>query len=218
MAQVISALQQKGGVGKSTLVCGIAYLLGRQGAKVLIVDADRQGTCVAYHDTAEKQPFNITAVTDEAGLRNVLATYGPDHDLVLIDTPGIESQLTAHVAASSDLVLIPSTPSQPDAIGASRTWSLVERVRAANGGRPRDVQIILTKFHHKARITARITEAFLGHGMPLYTHGLQELTGFKEMYSTGVPTGAAAGALQFLVAQMQRDGVITWSRAPESCQ
>lgn len=215
MAQVISALQQKGGVGKSTLVCGIAYLLARQGAKVLIVDTDRQGTCVAYHDIAETQPFNITAVMEEAGLRNVLATYGPHHDLVLIDTPGMGSQFSAHVAAVSDLVLIPSTPSQPDAIGASRTWSLIEHVRTANGGQPRDMRIILTKFHHKARITARITETFLGHGMPLYTHGLPELTGFKEMHSTGVPSGAAMGALQFLVAQMKHDGVITWSRSDE---
>lgn len=210
MLQTISALQQKGGVGKSTLICAIAHYLGRLGARVLIIDADRQGTCTAFHDCVE-QPFNVIAALDVASLAAALDRYAADHDLVLIDTPGIDSALTAHVAAASDLVLIPSTPSAPDAQGAARTWSLVERVRAANAGRPHDVRVILTKYQPTARITASIAESFRSNGMPLYPYGLQELTGFKEMYSIGGANGAAAGALKQLITHMQLDRIIKWT-------
>lgn len=210
MPEIISALQRKGGVGKSTLMCCLAYHLARQQARVLVIDSDRQETCGGYHDLAAGTSFNITTAFDEKRLRAVIERYGPEHDVVLIDTPGIESQLTSHVAAASDLVLIPATPSAPDARGAGATWALVQRVRAANGGRPANALVVLTKYARTARITESITDSMRKAGLPLYPWGLQELTGFKEMFSTGAPAGGAHTASRQLVTHLQLDGAIAW--------
>jgi len=211
--EIISVLQRKGGVGKSTLVCCLAYHLARQRARVLVIDSDRQETCGGYHDCAAGTSFNITTAFDEQRLRAVIARYGPEHDVVLIDTPGIESQLTSHVAAASDLVLIPVTPSAPDARGAHSTWDLVQRVRASSGGRPEKTAVVLTKYARTARITENITTSMRNAGLPLYPWGLQELTGFKEMFSTGAPAGVAHTASLQLVTHLQLDDVIAW-KAP----
>ena len=40
--QVISFMQQKGGVGKTTVSSSVAYTLARQGKRTLYVDADSQ--------------------------------------------------------------------------------------------------------------------------------------------------------------------------------
>ena len=210
MAETIAVLQRKGGVGKSTLICSFAYHLSRQGARVLVVDTDRQGTCMRYHDLAQTTEFNIVTAFDDARLRAVLERYGPEHDVVLIDTPGVESRLTSYVAAASDLVLIPASPSLPDAEGAASTWELVQRVREANNRRPKKALVVLSKFVPTARVTASIAKSMRDAGLPLYPWGMQELTGFKEMFSTGVPVGVSHQASLRLLTSLQLDGHISW--------
>ena len=44
-ARVVTVINQKGGVGKTTSVINVAAQMGLRGHKVLVVDADSQGNC-----------------------------------------------------------------------------------------------------------------------------------------------------------------------------
>lgn len=85
MRIVISIVHTKGGVGKTTSAIYLAAAAARQGLRVVVLDADPQGSALLWAQAAaaagEPMPFTVLA----ADMRMITAP--PTADLVLIDTP-----------------------------------------------------------------------------------------------------------------------------------
>jgi len=59
-AKIISFLNGKGGVGKTTTSINIATCLARQGHKVVMVDTDPQGSISNWYDESKCQLLPLT--------------------------------------------------------------------------------------------------------------------------------------------------------------
>ncbi len=129
MSVIISVVNQKGGVGKTTTAVNLAAGLSEAGKFVLLVDLDPQGNATSglgikyrelqsglYHALmGQSRVHDVIANTSHAGLRVIPAT--PDlagANVELVSVEGRErklSDLLAEVSSAYDYVLIDCPPS-----------------------------------------------------------------------------------------------------------
>lgn len=132
--KIISLLNEKGGVGKSTLATNIATALHRQNKRVVLIDADSQGTAHDWRRASENETDlpPVISIVEREKLESLIATL--DADIVIIDSPAGSSRIAGTIVRLSDVVLLVIQPSGPDVWASSVAVKLIYS-RRANGGK-----------------------------------------------------------------------------------
>lgn len=130
-AIVLAVSLQKGGVSKTTTAVNVAFLLARKGKRVLLVDADPQGSATV---NVGQDPHGL-----ELGRRTLTAVLDPANDLPTRDavTPvceGLFDLLASSIALSEIEVSLMSDP----------TASLAMREKLSEVGEAYDFMVIDT--------------------------------------------------------------------------
>lgn len=136
-AKVIAVANQKGGVGKTTVSMQLAGTLVRRGYRVLVVDADPQGTAMRWAASAQdERPFPATVVGLAAAgnkLHREVVKLAEDYDYVIIDCPpAVESMNSRSALLIADLALVPVIPSPPDLWASAGIARLIEEASMVN--------------------------------------------------------------------------------------
>ncbi len=122
----IGFLNQKGGVGKTTLAVHVADALARQSRSVLLVDADPQGSSLDWAASRQGEPLFPVAGLPKASIHKELPALAKSYDTVIIDGPPRVYDVARSAIMASDLVLIPVQPSPYDVWAAKEIVDLIQ--------------------------------------------------------------------------------------------
>lgn len=116
-ARIVVVGNQKGGSGKTTVSVNLAACWGKQGLRVLLVDADPQES--AYDWMSSSGLVRVVRQSDGDGMADVLMQAASMFDAIVVDLPpGLESSSTEESLKIAHDLLIPVRPSGLDITAA----------------------------------------------------------------------------------------------------
>lgn len=203
---IYGVLNQKGGVGKTTISIHIAAELARQGRRVLLIDADPQGSSLAWSSIRSETNFTVVGLP-KATLHKELESLAKDYNDVIIDGPPRLSDLARSIIFGSDLVVVPVQPSPLDVWAAAET---VDLIREAQTFRP-EIKCVLT-VNRKIANTAigrDVREALEQLESDVLEADIGQRVAFAEAMSLGQtvldrPYSKAANEVRIFVTELRR--------------
>ena len=194
--KIIACINEKGGSGKSTIACNLATALHRKGQRVVLIDADPQGTArdwrAASPEGADLPP--VVAIDRAQNLAGAIKTLGAD--IAVIDGPAKAEAMTAAIVSAADVALIVIQPSGAD------VWASAAPVRMVR---------------QKLDLGGKIDAAFLVNRTAGNTK-LSKLIKDGEWNEYGLDQMAATVGNRVAFAQALTDGVSVFDLADTAAQ
>jgi chromosome partitioning protein len=183
---IISIINQKGGVGKTTLSIHIASTLALAGKKVLLIDADAQKSAIDWAAAREDDPIFTVVGMPTNTIHKQVKRLEEDYDYIVIDGPPRVYDVAKSCIAASDVVLIPIQPSPYDVWSADEVVKLVNEVKEPLSGYKKIKAVfVINRKIQKTVIGRDVEEGLKEYNIPVMKTHLHQRVTYAETASIG---------------------------------
>ena len=203
---IVGVLNQKGGVGKTTLSVNLTACLARTGARVLLIDADPQGSSLDWAAARQGEPLFSVVGFPRATIHKEIAQLGQGYDHIIIDGPPRVTDLARSAIMASDIVLIPVQPSPYDIWAAEEVVKLITEARVYKENN-KSVFVVNRKITNTA-IGRDVREALAAYPIHVLDASIAQRVVFAEAAAQGQaifeidPTGPAVAEMEAVAAEL----------------
>ena len=203
---IISFLNQKGGVGKTTLAVHTASALALDGLDVILVDADPQGSALDWLAARQAPPLFPVVCMPRPVIHRQVPQLAQGVDAVVIDGPPSLATIARSAMLASDLVLIPVQPSPYDVWAAGDLVELLEEARIDHDHL--DARFVVSRRIANTVIGRDVAQALGAWPVPVLETHVTQRVAFAESAATGVavletaPGSLAAAEVRSLAGEV----------------
>ena len=183
---IISLMNLKGGVGKTTLATNLAIAFAHKGYNVCIVDTDKQQqSAIKWSSQRDDHMKHIPVFTVGERLSRETQAHAQNYDIVILDGTPQLSELADATILASDIILIPISPSGYD------FWSFenfLKRFLQIKNAVKENVEafIVLNRYNEKTNIAKDLRNALADFDLPTLKSTISERVSFQETTVQGV--------------------------------
>ncbi|HZZ87163.1 MAG TPA: division plane positioning ATPase MipZ [Caulobacteraceae bacterium] len=214
--RVIVIGNEKGGAGKSTVATHLSVSLAHEGARIAVLDLDMRQQSTGHflasrarwieaNGAVLPQPTQLGDITSLEALDSALAVAA-DHDFVVIDTPGADTELARRAHQKADLIVTPMNDSFVDfdvlgvvdplsldlvrpSVYSETVWE-ARKARAAERGRSLDWVVLRNRLsstdpRNRRRVDERLKALSRRVGFRVL-HGLGDRVIYRELFPFGL--------------------------------
>ena len=183
MAKVIAVLNQKGGVGKTTISSNLGEAFKRSGLSVLLVDSDPQGSLRDWNEASKGEVLPVIGL-DRETLPKDLEAVKQSYDIVIIDGAPQSNKLAGAAVKSADLVLVPVTPSPYDVWACFELVDLIKTRQDVTDGKPQ-AGFLISRARKGTKLGGEVAGALHDYELPV----LNARTIHREVYAQTATDG-----------------------------
>jgi len=179
---VVSFLHQKGGTGKSTLCISAAMALAQAGRRVLLLDADYQGTSSEWGNRFASRFQIETRSQVQPIVHTEVERFRGAFEWILIDGPPSLSDMTESILRASDRVIVPVRPALPDVWAIPWLAAVIRKLQ--QGGAKLVVRVVFNQ--HTDGDLAPLREELAAWHLPVHPDSLPADPAFAAVFA-GTP-------------------------------